>query len=399
MMGRMPPRSPTAERRDALLGVLGDLIARGGAARLLAPPVVPGAGAFPEPWRPTRGGVRAVLRRLAWHAGNERAIVLNDERLGAPPTERKPETRVGLTRVNQKELTFRIEFVGEDDVAGTLAHELGVAHAVVNRPDSVDPYRSGDGPEIEVDVDRDHERGSIATVYLGLGVLAANAAYQQYSRPGRFNGGYSPLEYDVLRAGYAPMSELAFLLAVQAVVRDTGAPEGLSGPQRDEVNEWIAGLAGQRTELRERLGIGRDAETGKPREAPVRFEDLDLSEDAPPPRRNAFRWRTHRGGVGFVAGAVLGVSVAVAVASPSITPLLVFGSAGGGHLLGRRIRVPRCTACASVVTDDAQVCDACGAALRGDIAQLADRLDAEERFEAEARGDRDDLRPDEDPRA
>jgi hypothetical protein len=395
----MPPRSPTAERRDALLGVLGELIARGGAARVLAPPVVPGADAFPEPWRATRGGVRAVLRRLAWHAGNDRAIVLNDDRLGAPPTERKPETRVGLTRVAQKELTFRVEFLGEDDVAGTLAHELGVAHAAVNRIDSVDPYRTGEGPEIEVDVDRDHERGSIATVYLGLGVLAANAAYQQYSRPGRFNGGYSPLEYDVLRAGYAPMSEIAFLLAVQAVIRGAGVPAGLSGPQRDEVNEWITALAAQRTELRERLGIARDAEATTAREVPVRFADVDLAEDAPPPRKNAFRWRTHRGGVGFVAGAVLGVGVAVAVASPNMTPLLVFGAAGSGHVLGRRVRVPRCTACASVVDAAATVCTSCGAALRGDIAQLADRLEAEERLEAEARTDRDDLRPDDESRA
>lgn len=398
-MRGMPPRSPTPSRRDALLGVLGDLVARGGAARLLAPPVVPGPDAFPEPWRATRGGVRAVLRRLAWHAGNDRAIVLNDDRLGAPPTERKPETRVGLTRVSQKELTFRAEFLGEDDVAGTLAHELGVAHAVVNRTDSMDPYRSGDGPEIEVDVDRDHERGSIATVYLGLGVLAANAAYQQYSRPGRFNGGYSPLEYDVLRAGYAPMSELAFLLAVQAVVRGAGVPAGLSGPQRDEVNEWITALSGQRAQLLERLGIAVDAEGPSARELPVRFDDIDLSEDAPPPRKNAFRWRTHRGGVGFVAGAVLGVGVAVAVASRNITPLLVFGGAGGGHLVGRRIRVPRCTACASVVEADALECHACGAALRGDIAELADRLDAEERLEAETRGDREDLRPDDESRS
>lgn len=390
----MAPRSPTVERREVLLAVLGDLVARGGASRLLAPPVVPGSEAFPEPWRATRGGVRAVLRRLAWHAGNERAIVLTDERLGAPPTERKPETRVGLTRVSQKELTFRVEFLGEDDVAGTLAHELGVAHAVVNRADTVDPYRSGDGPEIEVDVDRDHERGSIAAVYLGLGVLAANAAYQQYSRPGRFNGGYSPLEYDVLRAGYAPMSELAYLLAVQAAVRGGGVPAGLSGPQRDEVSDWLAVLAAQRGELCDRLGIARDPEVPTTRETPVRFDDIDLAEDAPPPRRNAFRWRTHRGGVGFVAGAVLGVGVAVAVASPNITPLLVFGGAGGGHVLGRRIRVPRCTACASVVAEDAQVCTSCGAALRGDIAQLSDRLEAEERLEEQARGEREDARPD-----
>ncbi len=397
MIGRMPPRSPTAERRDALLGVLGELVARGGATRLLAPPVVPGADAFPEPWRATRGGVRAVLRRLAWHAGNDRGIVLHDERLGAPPTERKPETRVGLTRVGQKELTFRIEFLGEDDIAGTLAHELGVAHAVVSRPDSVDPYRTGEGPEIEVDVDRDHERGSIATVYLGLGVLAANAGYQQYSRPGRFNGGYSPLEYDVLRAGYAPMSELAFLLAVQAVVRGAGAPAGLSGPQRDEVNEWITALAPQRSALRERLGIASDVEPTTERDLPVLFTDVDLAEDAPPARKNAFRWRTHRGGIGFVAGAVLGVGMAVAVATPSFTPLLVFGAAGGGHLMGRRVRVPRCTACASVVPATATVCGSCGAALRGDISDLSERLDAEERLEAEARearDDRDDARPD-----
>ena len=376
----------SATRREELLAILGDLIARGGAARMLAAPVQPGAEAFPEPWRATRGGVRAVLRRLAWHAGNERAIVIADERMGAPPTERKPETRVGLTTVRAKELCFRIEFVGEDDVAGTLAHELGVAHAAVNRPDTVDPYRSGEGPEIEIDVDRDHARGSIATVYLGLGVLAANAAYQQYSRPGRFNGGYLPLEYDVLRAGYIPMSELAYLLAVQAAVRGAGVPLGLSGPQRDEVSEWLTTLSAQRARLREQLGIPSDAATLDERPIPEPFSDVDLSEDAPAPRRNAFRWRTHRGGVGFVAGAVLGVGVAVAVASPSVTPLLVFGAAGGGHVIGRRVRVPRCTACASVVDAADVTCRSCGAALRGDIAALADRLEAEERLEAEARG-------------
>lgn len=389
------PRTGTlpvsAARRDELLGVLGEYVARAGAAPLLAPPVMPGIDAFPDPWRPTRGGVRGVLRRLAWHAGNPRAISLTDERLGAPPTERKPETRVGLTKVRAKELCFRVEFVGEDDVAGTLAHELGVAHAVVNRPESVDPYRTGEAPELDVDPDRDHERGSIATVYLGLGVLAVNAAYQQYSRPGRFNGAYSPLEYDVLRAGYIPMSELAYLVAVQAVVRGAGVPAGLSGPQRDEVSEWIATLGSdtRRAELRERLGIASDgAEALEERPRPVRFEDIDLAEDAPAARRNAWRWRTHRGGVGFLAGAVLGVGVSVAIAVPSATPILVLGAAGGGHVIGRRVRVPRCTGCASVVGISDVHCGSCGAILRGDIASPADRLDAEERLEAEQRAER-----------
>ena len=198
------PSVPAPARRERLVVVLAELIARGGARPFLAPPVVPGAAAFPEPWRPTRGGVVALLRRLAWHAGNPRAIHVVDERLGAPPTERKPETRVGLTSVRAKELWFRIEFLGDDDVAGTLAHELGVAHAAASRPDAADPYRDAERPVIEVEAERDLERGSVATVYLGLGAVAANAAFQQYSRAGRFNGGYTPLEYDVLCAGYAP---------------------------------------------------------------------------------------------------------------------------------------------------------------------------------------------------
>jgi hypothetical protein len=194
------------------------------------------------------------------------------------------------------------------------------------------------------------------------------------------------------------MSELAYLLAVQACVRGTGVPAGLEGPQRDEVSAWLAALdapPSRREQLRERLGIPRDADVPEEREAAVAFDDVDLAEDAPPPRKNAFRWRTHRGGVGFVAGAVLGVGVAVAVASPNMTPLLVFGAAGGGHIVGRRVRVPRCTGCASVVDGSAKVCTSCGATLRGDISQLSDRLEAEERLEAEAHPHDDrDARPD-----
>lgn len=367
-------------RRTALLDTVAELIARGGAGPFLAPPVIPGEAAFPEPWRPSRAGVAALLRRLAWHADNRRAIELIDERLGAPPTERKPATRVELTAVRPSALVFRLDFVGQDDVAGTLAHELGVAHAVLNRPGAAEPYRSTAPTDLDVEPARDHERGAIATIYLGLGVLAANAAFQQYSRAGRFNGAYSPLEYDVLRAGYLPMSELAFLLAVQAVVRGAEAPAGLAGPQRDEVSTWWRGLAGQRDDLRARLGIPDDA-VGAARPAVVPFEDLGL-EDEEPPARTAFRWRTHRGGVGFVGGIMIGAGLAATVASRGLAPLCLLGGAGIGHVAGRGVRVPRCSGCASVVDATATRCPHCGAALRGDIDRLDDRLEAEERLEA-----------------
>src|SRR5437763_388606 len=172
-----------------------------------------------------------------------------------------------------------------------------VARAAEPRPADRDPSRIAAPPVISVDPDRALARGSIATVSLGLGVLAANAAFQQYSRAGRFNGAYEALDHDVLRAGHVPLSALAFLLAVQAVVRDALVPpEGLEPPQRDEVSAWIAALRGRAVELRTRLGIASDAR-GHERETAIAFPNVSLEDEAPP-RKTAFRWSTHRGGIG-----------------------------------------------------------------------------------------------------
>lgn len=348
----------------------------------------PGGAAFPEPWKPTRGGVQALLRRLAWHAGGlgERTIAITDERLGAPPTERKPQTRVELREVREKQLAFTLGFVGEDDVVGTLAHEIGVAYAALHRPDEADPYRTSEQPVIAIDGDRDLERGSIATVYLGLGVLAANAAFQQYSSRAGVDA-YQPHIYEVHRAGYVKMSDLAFLLAVQAVVRgERAAPPGLGGPQRDEVMPWIEALAPNAADLRTRLGVPATAEALAEREKPTRFTDVDLreDEDAPVAKRNAFRWETNRRGVGMIAGLAGGVGLAFVVAPTELAFYsIAIGGVAAGHFFGRRTRVIRCSACATPIGAGAQTCKKCGAVMRGDIARLADRLEAEERLEDE----------------
>ncbi|HSD87341.1 MAG TPA: zinc ribbon domain-containing protein, partial [Kofleriaceae bacterium] len=316
-------------------------------------------------------------------------------RAGAPPTERMPATRVELVEVDASKAVFVLGFVGDDDVVGTLAHEVGTIHAATHRPEEPEPYRTAEPPVVHIDPDRDPERGSIATVYLGLGVIAANAAFQQYSRGGRFNGGYVPLEYDVLRAGAIPMSALAYLLAVQATVRGESAPpEGLEPPQRDEVAQWMKALAEERAALLERLGIAArdhlDAE-GKPLQRPEAkvFADASLEDEARP-ARNAFRWQTNRGGIGLVAGTVLGIGFAFVI-SRGMMPITFVGGATTGHLIGRRVRVPRCSACANVVRSDATTCTHCGARLRGDIASLSERLEAEERLESGL--GREDARP------
>jgi hypothetical protein len=373
------PSEPDVETRAHLVAVLGELIARAGTGPLLLPPVEPGPAAFPDPWAATRAGAALLLRRLAWHAGLDRAIEVEDRQVGARPTERKPATRVSLVEVRRTTAVFALEFLGADDVAGTLAHEIGVAFAVLHPPDGVEPYRTAEAPAIAVDPDVDLERGSIAAVYLGLGVLAANAARQNHAvLEGQ---GFHPLLVAPvgveLAAGYVPASSLGYLLAVQAAVRgETKPPAGLVPAQHREVEAWLEVL--DRAVLRAQLGIAADALAGE-RPTPTAFPDAVLEPDVPR-HKIAFRWRTSRGGLGFFAGTLLGIGAAI-VAAPALMAWLAIGGAVGGHLVGRQIRVPRCSACATTLGSHAQRCIACGAVMRGDIAHLSDRLAAEEQLQ------------------
>jgi hypothetical protein len=142
-------------------------------------------------------------------------------------------------------------------------------------------------------------------------------------------------------------------------------------------------LDGQRVALRERLGIAPTVPSGA-RPAVVALEDeLPLPEE-PVAKPVAFRWHTHRGGIGFFAGTVMGMGIAFVV-SRGLLPITTLGGATAGHVLGRRVRAPRCSACATLLRDGASTCPKCGAVLRGDIATLSERLEAEERLEEENR--------------
>ena len=373
------PSEPDIETREHLVDVLGEFVARAGAGPLLLPPVEPGKAAFPDPWAATRAGAALLLRRLAWHAGLDRAIEVEDRQVGARPTERKPATRVTLVEVRRSAAVFELEFIGADDIAGTLAHEIGVAFAVLHPPDGVDPYRTAEAPAVAVDPDVDLERGSIAAVYLGLGVLAANAARQNHAvLEGQ---GFHPLVVAKvgveLEAGYLPASSLTYLVAVQAALRgETEPPGGLVPAQHREVEAWLEVL--DRAALRAQLGIAGDAPAGE-RPTPTAFPDAKLEPDAPRDKI-AFRWRTNRGGLGLIAGTLLGIGASIA-AAPTLMPWLAIGGAIGGHLFGRQIRVPRCSACATLLKGLAQRCTKCGAVMRGDIAHLSDRLAAEEQLQ------------------
>lgn len=372
------PSQPDPATREHLLDVLGEFVARNSPAPLLLLPIAPGEKAFPEPWAATRSGITLLLRRLAWHANLDRDIEVEDRRDGASLTERKPATRVELLEVRRKVAAFALGFIGEDDIVGTLAHEIGVAFAVLHPPEGGDPYRTAEADVLKVDSDTDLERGSIAAVYLGLGVLAANAARQQHSvLEGQ---GFNPLlvaKVGVqIESGHASVESLVYLLAVQAAVRgDKQPPAGLVPAQRREVAAWLETL--DRDQLRTRLGIAADEPIGK-RPSVSLFADAKLEPDATT-ATSAFRWRTTRGGVGFVAGTVLGLGFSL-VASRGMMPWFAVGGAGGGHVIGRRVRVTRCSACATILPENATTCRKCGAVMRGDISHLSERLDAEDKL-------------------
>jgi hypothetical protein len=379
------PAEPDPERQQHLLGVLGELIAQGGPDALLAPPVVPGKEAFPEPWEPSASGATTLLRRLVQHAGMTQGIAVVDEQRAALVTERKPETHLEVIAIRNDEIAVRLLFIAEDDVAGTCAHEIGVAYAAVTRSSGEGPYRAAERRELEIDGERDLERGSIATVYLGLGVLAANAAYQEYSRPGVTTGAWNPLEYDVVRAGYVAMSDLVYLLAVQAVVRgETEPPRGLKPVQRDEVTAWLEALRDRARELRGALAVPADARPIPERPAVAPLAPARVAAVAEPaPARRAFRWQSNRGFLGFaLGGAALGIGGPVLFGAMGAAALGCFVvGAVVGHLLGRGVRVARCSACATGGDVRAASWRQCGAGFRGDISSLAQRLEAEERLD------------------
>jgi hypothetical protein len=382
----LSPDAPPAPRRaelEALLDDLAELIAVGGWERVARPPVQPGERSFPDPWQPTPAGVDLLVQRLRWHAGVDVAITVDDRREQAGPRPRRAVTEAEIVAAGDDAATLALYAIGDDDVVGTLAHEVGLAWVLAGRRRTSAPFREGAATE---PTDEDRARGSLAAVYLGLGVIATAAAYQQFTGGTyQVHLGFAPIEYDVIQAGHLPLAAMAFLLAVQAEVRGERAVAGLKGPADDEVRAWRRALLGQGPALRERLGIP----------APMTWPALDrplppAPEAALPearvPRRaegkRVFRVRGRRSGLGFLAGSVGGAVVTVALgAAGAEAAALLAGGMATGAAVGRRIRVARCSECIERVAIAAAECPRCGGDFVGDIDHRDERLAAEEATE------------------
>ncbi len=393
---------PLGPDQEQLLGELATLLARGGAWRFRhAPVVAANATDYPDRWEENREGIGRVVTRTMWHAFLDLEAVIEDTREpAARDGKRLRKTVIELVDVDDKQIKLAVSAIGNDDVAGLVSHEIGRAYvAYLSRGGH--PFRTAeDGlPELAT--------GSIATVVLGLGVVAANSA--RYDRSaGEVVGRTAYHEHEVAQAGGLDSRDLAFLLAVQATVRDDvlTALETLRPTQARDVAAWREVLDDHEDELIARLGLAADDDppATRPAEPPPAiiasvFEETQLTKANYGMR--VFRVPESRttidtvagGALGFGAGLVLAIVSAAIIGTgvANLIPLAIPTVAGVvmGWLRGRGKRFFRCASCRGFVTASDAECTACGGRIAGEIAHANDRLAREEELEEAERAARD----------
>ena len=364
---------PLTPERRVKLERLGELLRRHGAERFIGRPLVRAdAHDFPEPWRPTLAKLRTLVMRTFWHAYTSAELAFEDARTRNAPLTR---TRFTLIAARPGHVTYRLESIGKDDVAGVVAIEVGRAFLALA---ASDPFREGTS-ELPSVTD-----SSLATVLLGLGVLAANAHGAHAAKsPGIAGAGATRAvvvgPIDVGQAGHLLAEDVAMLLAVQDLVRAEPQPAALAtlrGPAASYFEVWRDALAPHRDDLRTELGLA-DLEPQtltRPDVPPV-----PDTEDPEPSNRGkrTFRIPSRGGAAHVLAGMALGGAGLLLGVLPGI--LAIGAGSAIGAAFGGRFWI--CSSCRTKMKTEVPVCPGCGGTIAGEIAHLDLRLDKEEELD------------------
>jgi hypothetical protein len=372
-------RWPLAPAQGELIAALAGLIRRGGAARFTQAHVVAAdANDFPEAWKPSLTAVHRLLYRVAWHAYLDIEIALNDVRPAKAFDGRMlTRTELELLSAGAGKATFDLAALGNDDIAGRAAHVIGDAFLALA---PVDPFRDAAPGKHEVA----EAEASVAAVYLGLGVLAAN--WSMHRRSATEQRGRSIAHEEVVEEyGGISIGDVMLLVAIQDLVRDDHSPAlaTLLPPQADWLERWRAALEPHEDEVRSLLGLDdihavELTRPAAPREPPVAAEpDLKLFNRGRKTFRVPDRGR-HRAFFGFVGGiaafAIPGVGL---VAGPIGMAL----GAVAGWVAARRFFVCSDPECRRVMPTAVETCPGCGGTIAETIKHASDRLDRLEALE------------------
>jgi hypothetical protein len=301
--------------------------------------------------------------------------------------------------VRAKKLVIEVAEIGRPEhLAGALSH---VAARAIRSDEGLDrlrgtPYRGG-GAENDDAVEE--ELATLTTVPLGYGLLALGAA-ERHHTGGNVEGNWHSYEVATERHGGLAPPELAFLLAVQLVVRDyalKGAKHrarDLPANARKHLLDWFTALVPQRNVLIETLGLP-DPATWRPGIHPMDPPEPFPIEDAAAlelPERERRNWRrpvfriVEHHGVRTAIGTGLGAMIASSLLRlpPLVLVVLTVIATVGGYLGGRRWRHDICSdpGCGKEVPADVARCPGCGGVVAGRILSARERLEAEEKLPA-----------------
>jgi hypothetical protein len=395
-----PPRAlPEPERREWLLDALRTLLHRTDWEHFVCSPIVlPRSAYFPDRWTPTTGGATRLIRRLLAYAD------LDDltPHVDLFDNERPPQPHGTTHSVHHQGaaglflgIADGVAYFGADaelladpgGITAALAHE--VAHA----------YRTHHALCVDA-IDEEEPLTDLTAVFLGFGILNANAALRH--RSGFGADGIFSHRWSVQQLGYLPPQELCFLLAVQVFVRGADRATAKIVAEHLEPNQASYFHAALRWLERERPALAHDLGLPPPGAWPppddltrltraLPDDPADDPEPPPPaavpaPRFNAGRpvfrvWRRRRQET-FLVDFVLVLFGLLTLALATTLPVEIAAAAVavlGPVLTVRRLR-PRCSdpACDGLPPPPGGLCPRCGGSVSGELLYAQDRLAAEE---------------------
>ncbi|MCX4242969.1 hypothetical protein [Paraliomyxa miuraensis] len=402
---------PPEDEREWVLDALRELVASCGHEHLVCTPVVlPSSRWFPDAWSPDARGVRRLALRILRYAElaeHDVAIEMFDD--GRAAAER---IDLGARVHSQAHEGAAAWFAGIDDddtcwfganvsllgdpggVTAALAHETAHAFRHVH--------------ELEVE-DRDLEEclTDLSTIYLGLGVLTANASQRHRSWSLQGDGGaLGGHAWSTSHLGYLSPQAMCFGLAAFVRARDHGPAERRAVVAALHTNQagffkaaerWLERALGGPEGVRERLGLPDPQHWP----APTRLEELLAAplEDGEGEGEGEGELSTvsrergwNEGGkvhrVPYPASPLLGMMIVMAAIVASI-PLfsaalewLALAVLVVGLVLARELprRFPRheCSTCNGLIRRDDERCALCGGTVAGTLARAEDRLELPE---------------------